>query len=1097
MRSRRARDQQLAGGLVDVDVANDVVHRQRQGVFLVRPVNADGAGRAVVGDDDVGLGGSFGFRQTACLAGSLPLISTQKIRLGNHFIQLCPNETNGTARRHGKISVASHLILGALVLRKSVLGGLFAGLFVLSSSFASSAQAKTPQTWNWTGFYAGAHAGNAASANEWKSADGGLAGADPFEGNFTSGGLIRGVQFGYNYQFNAIVLGAEADASFGDIEGGARCAISIYVCDAKVDALGTITTRLGYAYDKFLLFGKGGAAWAHERLYLEPSPGHGQTDSAHGNAWRWGWTVGAGVEYAFSPALSVKAEYNFIDFNGGAIGVVAGGSAATVTLGQQIHLVKVGFNYKLGETSPFEHPFGVAGDAPAWSWSGIYGGLHSGGGWGMSDWKTADGALAAASTLAFPGSGNANGSIAGGQIGFNVQNGTWVVGGEISASWANLDGYAKCATGTGPSSSYVCHSRIDALATATGRVGRTYGNLLVYSLAGFAVAKEKHDAYQAFGTDIFHGSATRTGYVLGSGLEYALTPAWSAKLEYNYIDLGNKTVALTDASGSVSNVSIGQQLQLVKMGLNYKFGADPLAPGQSSAASLFDKSPVISSGWMIEAGLRYGFSNGKSQQDLFSNAVPDQVNSRLIYGDMNGHSTESFLRFDHRDGLFVKGNFGIGTLVNGNLNDEDMPPDTSPYSNTLSKMRDGSLRYGSLDIGYNLLNGTAGKLGPYVGYRYFYQLGRGFGCQQVAASGTVCATPLADDQLALTETETWRGAAVGLNTQMALSPRWKLEVDAAYLPYVDRAGVDNHWARADINPGPETGKGWGTQVEAILSYAVNDRLSIGVGGRYWYFTTTSAASQFPSAAASPPLKYTSERYGGFVQASYKIGDAGRLDLAEAEPVAAVDWTGFYVGGHLGAGKGRDSWSDPFPAAATGDRVATGGALGGAQVGFNKQFGRFVLGAELSASVARIEGTETCFGGIVPATSAGLECENRIGPLATVTGRAGYAFTRSLVYAKAGAVAARETYTLNSKAITGGTVSSASATNWGWTVGGGIEHALNSRWSVNLEYNYVDLGSRAVAFEVPAAIAAANPTSVATHIHLVTMGVNYHFDPLSR
>ena len=91
--------------------------------------------------------------------------------------------------------------------------------------------------------------------------------------------------------------------------------------------------------------------------------------------------------------------------------------------------------------------------------------------------------------------------------------------------------------------------------------------------------------------------------------------------------------------------------------------------------------------------------------------------------------------------------------------------------------------------------------------------------------------------------------------------------------------------------------------------------------------------------------------------------------------------------------------------------------------------------------------------------------------------------------------ARETFTLNSNAIAGGTISSAQATTWGWTVGGGVEHAVNSRWSVVAEYKYVDFGSRSVGFDVPAVIAAANPTSISTHMHLFTMGVNYHFSAM--
>jgi opacity protein-like surface antigen len=940
-------------------------------------------------------------------------------------------------------------------------GGVSA--FLLSGFVVTSAQAQSARLWDWTGFYAGFHVGNAGVRNDWKDVVGPLAGAQPFDGQFTSGGILRGAQLGYNYQRNRIVIGLEADVDSTDIDGPARCAIAVYVCNAKIDALGTITARFGYAYDKFLFFGKAGAAWAHETLDLTPSPKFGATSLYLGTQLRWGWTVGAGAEYAFTPTMSAKVEYNYLDLGDIGAGMTdQSGSALTVTLAQQVHLIKLGLNFKLGQTSPFDAPSGAPALMPSSSWSGFYGGVNVGGGWGMSNWKSADGLLATASTSSFPGSGTADGLIAGGQIGTNYQFGSWVAGVEVSASWANFDGYAKCATTESPFRSYACRSSIDNLVTVTGRLGQAYGDLLIYGVGGAAWARENHEAYRNDGSvNRFTGESTRAGYMLGAGLEYAFTPAWSGKLEYDYIDFGTKTLALTDQFGNTSNVAIGQQLNLVKMGLNYKFGADPWAPAPAkTTGGLFLKAPPPLSDWAIEAGLRYWYSNGKMQQDLYDSVRTSLVNSRLIYGDMNGHSAETFVRFDHVSGLFVKGNFGIGSLVNGNLHDEDFPPYESPYSNTLHRMREGSLRNGSLDIGRNLIDGPAGKLGPFIGYRYFYQRGRAFGCAQVA-SNTMCATPDPDNQVALTETETWRGPAVGLNTQMALSPRWRLEVDAAYLPYVDRAGVDNHWNRADINPGPETGHGWATQFEAILSYAVTDRLSIGVGGRYWYFTTVDGASQFPNSVAASPLKFTSERYGGFLQASYKIGDTGLQHRATAEQVPAVDWSGFYVGGRLGAGFGRNDWSDPFPPPPTGDRVRTGGALAGGQFGVNYQTGKMVIGAEMAGMWSRLEGTETCFGGFVPATNAGVNCENKYDALATLTGRLGIAVDHTLFYAKGGAALAYEKYTLNSNGITGGSISSTSATNWGWTAGAGVEQALNSRWSVSLEYNYLDFGSRAV------------------------------------
>lgn len=975
---------------------------------------------------------------------------------------------------------------GASVKVEVKAGAFIAGFFV--AGILSSSAAEVP-AWDWTGYYAGTHIGNAASDNHWKSATGT---GPEFPGAFTAGGIVNGFQAGYNRQWGRWVVGVEAEATLADIDGTARCANGIYLCDSAIDGLGTLTLRGGYTFGRLLAYGKAGGALLHEHLKMTPTPGASQTETLVGKAWRGGWTVGGGLEYALTPSLSAKVEYDFLKFTGDIPFSGNEGNNIDVGLSQQIHLVKIGLNTKLGERSPFERsPWAGSGVASSHNWTGLYAGVHGGGAFGTTDWNSADGVLDAFSTQTFAGSGTADGSILGGQLGYNAQFGPWVVGAELAASWANLDGYAKCAT-SAATDSYVCHSRMNSLYTATGRLGLTYGNFLLYGLAGAAFGTETHDAYRSSGTPELSGSSKRTGYVLGSGLEYAFTPAFSGKVEYNFVQFGEKTVALSGATGT-SNVAIGQDIHLVKFGLNYKLGEDVRA---SHSASLFSASPMTSSGWVMEAGLRYFYSNGKSQQDLFSSTVPGQVNSRLIYSGLLSHSAEAFVRLDHDSRVFIKGNLGIGSITSGTLYDEDMPPDTVPYSDTNHTIRDSSMRYGSLDLGYKLIDGAAGDLGPYVGYRYFYQRARGFGCAQVA-QGNICAAAgaIPTTNAALTETETWRGVAIGMNSRMNLAPRWKLEVDAAYLPYLDRAGVDNHWARADINPGPENGSGWGAQIEALLSYAVTPRFSVGVGGRYWYFATLDGSSQFPQGGAAP-LKYTADRYGGFLQASYKIGGTEAHGFAADDREPRVNWTGFYAGGHLGAGVGTFDWSDPYPTPPTGDRVKMAGALGGAQFGYNAQFGQFVAGAELSGSFARLEGADTCFGLLTPSNNAGFQCENTVLPLGTMTGRLGYAFGRSMLYGRAGAAVARVNYTLNSVAA-GGDIDGETVTDWGWTIGGGLEHSLNARWSVNLDYKYIDFGSRSVAFDVPAVAAAVTPNTIKSHQHLMTMGVNYHFTPMTR
>jgi hypothetical protein len=121
----------------------------------------------------------------------------------------------------------------------------------------------------------------------------------------------------------------------------------------------------------------------------------------------------------------------------------------------------------------------------------------------------------------------------------------------------------------------------------------------------------------------------------------------------------------------------------------------------------------------------------------------------------------------------------------------------------------------------------------------------------------------------------------------ALIPRLNLTVDAAVLPYVSMTGIDNHWLRPEINPLPQAGHGWGYQLEGILAYDVTSNFSVGVGGRYWFAETRSGTTQFPQqcfifpefvpcgfATSLPPspTKFTTERYGGFLQASYKFGE---------------------------------------------------------------------------------------------------------------------------------------------------------------------------------------------------------------------------------
>jgi opacity protein-like surface antigen len=743
---------------------------------------------------------------------------------------------------------------------------------------------------------------------------------------------------------------------------------------------------------------------------------------------------------------------------------------------------------------------------PLWSWTGLYFGSHIGEAWARKNWQSADGFFSPAGPfgtdfLPFAAAGTAGGVFGGLQAGYNVQYGPVVWGLEIEGSTADLDGNARCAVAF-----YLCNSRIDYMGTLTGRVGYAFGHALLYVRGGGAYA---HDTYLMTAFEfpqVFNANDSRFGWTAGIGVEYAFTPAWSTKLEFDYLDFGSgSTTFIAQAPAFYqSNIAIDQTVYRMKAGINYKFdwsmlGFAPPANAPAVVAAAFSPDSALAPAvpaWTIEAGVRYWYSNGRYQKNLFDTDVAGRLNSRLSYDDMPGHAGEAFGRFDHHNGLFIKANLGVGDLIDGTLHDEDFPAFVY-YSNTVSNMKDGRMRYGSADAGYNFLTNPLGKLGAYIGYRYFYERGNGFGCRQTATD-LVCVPTISANYLGLSETETWRGVAVGLNTQMQLADRVRLEMDGAILPYVNRYGFDNHWFRPDINPQLELAHGWGAQFEAILSYAVTPQWSVGLGGRYWYFTTTEGSVQFPGSVPDSPMKFSAERYGGFLQTSYKLGGgfgsapgmSAPAGIFKAPPLITPvwDWTGLYGGAHVGGAWGRKEWSptsgyfthpDFTPFVGWGD---VDGFVGGGQVGANYQIANWVLGLEGEFSWSDLDGYAPCAGFFT--------CHTRTDNVATAAGRLGYAYGNLLIYSKAGTAWAWDRHDVVA-AFETGNVFTADVTRAGWMVGSGLEYGFTPNWSAKIEYNYLDFGTNSVAFTDQ--VGNSSTIDMKQTIQTVKVGTNYRFN----
>jgi hypothetical protein len=200
-------------------------------------------------------------------------------------------------------------------------------------------------------------------------------------------------------------------------------------------------------------------------------------------------------------------------------------------------------------------------------------------------------------------------------------------------------------------------------------------------------------------------------------------------------------------------------------------------------------------------------------------------------------------------------------------------PTFVPYSNTLSNPVKGDLGYATLDFGYSLFRGPSAKVGGFVGYNYFRENKAAYGCVQIANRNSDCVPSIPASTLGITEDDAWHSFRLGLNGVVALTDRLTLTADAAYLPYVAFRGRDNHLLRTDVpdTVSTETGNGRGVQLEAILAYSLNKSFSIGAGGRYWaMWATDSYTNIFGTPCPCQTLPSRTERYGAFVQASYKL-----------------------------------------------------------------------------------------------------------------------------------------------------------------------------------------------------------------------------------
>lgn len=164
--------------------------------------------------------------------------------------------------------------------------------------------------YNWSGVYVGAQVGYAWGDSEMQAAD------VPVTSNPEPDGVLGGIYLGYNAQLgNGLVVGAEGDFAFADLQDNDSLASPLPLpgqsLDVDVNWTAAVRAKLGYAAGRFLPYVAGGVAFAdvdHEGFSAPNASAGGGSDVFVG------WTIGAGVEYAFTDNVIVRAEYRYTDF---------------------------------------------------------------------------------------------------------------------------------------------------------------------------------------------------------------------------------------------------------------------------------------------------------------------------------------------------------------------------------------------------------------------------------------------------------------------------------------------------------------------------------------------------------------------------------------------------------------------------------------------------------------------------------------------------------------------------------------------------------------------------------------------------------------
>jgi opacity protein-like surface antigen len=681
--------------------------------------------------------------------------------------------------------------------------------------------------------------------------------------------------------------------------------------------------------------------------------------------------------------------------------------------------------------------------AAIWSWSGFYLGGHAGYGWGRDPFNDAIFGSKAPSLTGI----NSNGFVGGFQAGANWQAAALVGGLEIDLSATGIKG----ATST-PSVSFAIGQqtgsislsqtdKFDMLGSARGRLGYlVWPNVLLYGTGGLAWTRL--DQTQGLALSIPPATIALTssipswrfGWAAGLGVETRLMDTnWLARVEYLHYDFGDSGSSFSTSSTGSSLTSGHLTTDVVRAGLSYKFGQDPLAAAAGAASwAMPVKAPRAAavpwnwSGFYLGGHVGYGWGGDPFSDPSFSGAVvPTGINSDGFVG-----------------GFQAGANWQRGAWVGGlevDLSGTAIKGSTSGTSgrNTVT-MTDN----------FNMLGSARARLG-YVVWPNVLLYGTGGSAWTRLDQTTSQTDSGATDP-------SWRfGWVAGLGVETRLKDtNWLARLEYLHYDFGD-SGSSFSGSSSQTSGHLTT-----DVVRAGLSYKFGQDLIAAAGP-----ANSAMPLKAPPAAALP--RYWSGFYLGG-HAGYGWGSDPRSDAV---------------------------FGSKAPDTIVGTGIDSRGFVGGFQAGANWQRGAWVSGLEVDLSATGIKGSTTNVSANGSSSTTVSDAFNLLGssrarlgyvvwPNVMLYGTGGLAWTRLNVTQQFGGTG------------TSGNSMPSWEFGWVAGIGGDVR-LRDSNWLLRLEYLHYDFGNSGSNFASVSGTGTSDSTLSSTTGHLTTnvvrTGLSYKFD----